>query len=70
MTDAELIKLAAKAAAINLVKDPSGVWRDCTGMPPAFNIFGAKPWNPLTDDGGTAIGGEVEHEHQHYLWLC
>ncbi len=50
MTDAELIELAAKAAAINAVKDPSGVWRDCTGMPPAFNILDAKPWNPLTDD--------------------
>jgi len=51
MTDAELIELAAKAAAINAVKDPNGVWRDCTGMPPAFNILDAKPWNPLTNDG-------------------
>jgi len=51
MTDAELIELAAKAAAINAVKDPSGVWRDCTGMPPAFNILDVKPWNPLTNDG-------------------
>lgn len=50
MTDAELIELAAKAAAINAVKDQNNVWRDCTGMPPSSNIFDAKPWNPLTDD--------------------
>ena len=51
MTDSELIELAAKGARINLKKDLSGVWRDCTRLPPGFNIFDAKPWNPLEDDG-------------------
>jgi hypothetical protein len=51
MTDSELIELAAKASRINAVKDLSGVWRNCTRMPPGFNIFDAKPWNPITDDG-------------------
>jgi len=51
MDDSELIALAAKGARINVKKDPYGVWRNCTGLPPAFNIFGAKPWNPLEDDG-------------------
>ena len=51
MDDSELIELAAKGARINAKKDPYGVWRNCTGLPPAFNIFGAKPWNPLEDDG-------------------
>ena len=51
MTDSELIELAAKGARINAKKDLSGVWRNCTRMPPGFCIFGAKPWNPLEDDG-------------------
>ena len=51
MTDSELIDLAAKGARINLKKDLSGVWRNCTRMPPGFCIFDAKPWNPITDDG-------------------
>jgi len=51
MVHSELIELAAKGARINAVKDPNGVWRNCTGMPPGFNIFDAKPWNPLEDDG-------------------
>jgi len=51
MTDSELIDLAAKAARINVKKDLSGVWRNCTRMPPGFNIFDAEPWNPLEDDG-------------------
>jgi len=51
MTDADLIELAAKAASINAVKDQNNVWRDCSGMPPAFNILDAKPWNPLANDG-------------------
>jgi len=51
MTDSELIDLAAKAARINVKKDLSGVWRNCTRMPPGFNIFAAEPWNPLEDDG-------------------
>jgi len=51
MTDTELIELAAKGARINAIKDPNGVWRNCTRLPPGFNIFDAKPWNPITDDG-------------------
>lgn len=51
MTDTELIELAAKGARINAIKDPNGVWRNCTRMPPGFNILDAKPWNPITDDG-------------------
>jgi len=51
MTDTELIELAAKGARINVKKDLSGVWRNCTRLPPGFNIFDAKPWNPLKDDG-------------------
>jgi hypothetical protein len=51
MTDTELIELAAKGARINAIKDPNGVWRNCTRLPPGFNIFDAKPWNPLEDDG-------------------
>jgi hypothetical protein len=51
MTDSELIELAAKGARINAIKDPNGVWRDCTRLPPGFNIFEAKPWNPIYDNG-------------------
>jgi hypothetical protein len=51
MVDSELIELAAKGARINAIKDPNGVWRNCTRLPPGFNIFDAKPWNPITDDG-------------------
>jgi hypothetical protein len=51
MDDRELLRLAAKAAGIEAVKDPSGVMRDCTGSNPLMNIFSAPEWNPLTDDG-------------------
>ena len=51
MDDSELIDLAAKGARINVKKDLSGVWRNCTRMPPGFCIFDAEPWNPITDDG-------------------
>ena len=51
MDDSELIELAAKGARINAIKDPNGVWRNCTRMPPGFCIFDAEPWNPITDDG-------------------
>jgi len=51
MVHSELIELAAKGARINAIKDPNGVWRKCTRLPPGFNIFEAKPWNPITDDG-------------------
>lgn len=51
MTDSELIDLAAKGARINVKKDLSGVWRNCTRMPPGFCIFDAEPWNPLENDG-------------------
>jgi hypothetical protein len=51
MNDRELLKDAAKAAGINLVFDPDGWPRDCTGMAPAMNVFSAKLWNPIDDDG-------------------
>ena len=51
MVHSELIELAAKGARINVKKDLSGVWRNCTRMPPGFCIFDADPWNPLEDDG-------------------
>jgi len=50
-TDKELLELAAKAAGIKALRSPDGVLRDCTGGDPMMNIFAAKPWNPLTDDG-------------------
>ena len=49
--DKEELKLAAKAGGIKLLFDPTGVPRDCTGMDPLMNIFAAKPWNSLEDDG-------------------
>ena len=49
--DRDELVWAAKAAGIKLVFDPNGVPRDCTGMEPAMNIFSAKVWNPLVDDG-------------------
>ncbi len=51
MTDKQLLKDAAKAAGIKLVFDSYGLPRDCTGMEPAMNIFSAKVWNPIDDDG-------------------
>lgn len=50
-TDRELLELAAKAAGIKALRGPDGIMRDCTGCDPAMNIFAAKPWHPLTDDG-------------------
>ena len=54
MTDRELLELAAKAGGIKVLRDPHGVWRNCTGLDPAMNIFAAPQWNPLTDDGDNA----------------
>jgi hypothetical protein len=51
MSDKELLKDAAKAAGIKLVFDADGFPRNCTGMEPAMNIFAAKLWNPIDDDG-------------------
>ena len=51
MSDRELLKFAAKAAGIEAIRDPNGVWRNCTGFDPAMNVFAGVPWNPLTDDG-------------------
>jgi hypothetical protein len=51
MNDKELLEFAAKAAGIKALKSPDGILRDCTGGDPMMNIFAAKPWNPLTDDG-------------------
>jgi hypothetical protein len=51
MTDKELLEMAAKAAGINALRSPDGILRDCTVGHPMMNIFAAKPWNPLTDDG-------------------
>lgn len=54
MDDKELLILAAKAAksaGIELIIDPFGVMRDCTGFRHEMNIFAAPAWNPLNDDG-------------------
>ncbi len=51
MSDKQLLQDAAKAAGIKLVFDPDGLPRDCTDMEPAMNIFSAKVWNPIDDDG-------------------
>lgn len=51
MIDKQLLKDAAKAGGIKLLFGPYGVPRDCTGMEPAMNLFSAKVWNPLIDDG-------------------
>ena len=51
MTDRDLLGLAAKAAGIKALRSPDGILRDCSGFDPMMNIFAAKPWNPLTDDG-------------------
>ena len=50
-TDRDLLQLAAKAAGIKLQFDSHGLPRNCTDMAPAFNIFAAKLWNPIDDDG-------------------
>ena len=50
-TERDLLCLAAKAAGIKLVFDPDGLPRNCTDRPPAMNIFTARLWNPLEDDG-------------------
>ena len=51
MSDRELLELAAKAAGIDLVYDPIGRPRDCTGLSLEMNIYAAPWWNPLTHDG-------------------
>lgn len=56
----ELLKLAAKAAGIDALHDPQGVLRDCTGFHESMNIFAAKPWNPLTDDGDALRLADIE----------
>jgi hypothetical protein len=50
MSDRTLLELAAKAAGIKALRDPHGVWRDCTGFDPALNIFAGESWNPLESD--------------------
>jgi hypothetical protein len=47
MTDRELLKWAAKAIGIDLVFDPYGVARNCSGMHEAMNVYCASAWNPL-----------------------
>lgn len=51
MTDRELLELAAKAAGMEVTFYPDGICRDVTGFHPAQNIFAAKIWNPIGDDG-------------------
>jgi hypothetical protein len=51
MTDRELLELAAKAAGVELIQMPPGVYRNATGAKPENNAFGLPTWNPLTDDG-------------------
>ena len=75
MTDRELLKDAAKVAGIELVFGPYGVPRDCTGMEPAMNIFSAKVWNPLIDDGdalrlAVKLGISVSQEMRNGCVFC
>lgn len=51
MSDREMLELAAKAAGIELIQMPPGVYRNATGAKPENNAFGLPTWNPLTDDG-------------------
>lgn len=51
MNDRELLEAAAKAAGIEVLQDPNGVWRNVTGFHPSMNIFAGSAWNPITDDG-------------------
>lgn len=51
MNDKELLEYAAKAVGIEITYHPDGVCRDVTGLHPLQNIFSAKTWAPLTDDG-------------------
>lgn len=50
MTDRELLEKAAKAAGMHVLCI-DGAMRDCTGSHPSMNVYVAKFWNPLTDDG-------------------
>ena len=51
MSNKQLLKDAAKAAGINLVFDPEGLPRDGDNRPAAMNVYSAKLWNPIDDDG-------------------
>ena len=51
MSDRELLELAAKAAGVELIEMPPGVYRNATGAKPENNAFGFPTWNPLTNDG-------------------
>jgi hypothetical protein len=51
MTEQQEFELVARAAGIKLLRDPGGIYRDCTGLYPESNIFGAPIWNPKLDDG-------------------
>ena len=51
MTNRELLEFAAKAAGVELIQMPPGVYRNATGAKPENNAFGLPTWNPLTDDG-------------------
>ena len=50
-TDRELVELAAKAAGVELIQMPPGVYRNAAGAKPENNAFGLPTWNPLADDG-------------------
>lgn len=49
-TDRELLELAAMASGIEATWH-DGILRNTTGFHPSMNIYCAKKWNPLTDDG-------------------
>lgn len=51
MTEQQEFELVARAVGIELVRDPDGILRDCTGSHPLMNIFACPVWNPKTDDG-------------------
>jgi hypothetical protein len=69
-TDRELLVLAAKAAGIKALQCPDGIWRYCAGLDPMFNIFAAKQWNPLTDDGDAlrlSVALRINLEHAGHI---
>ena len=51
MSDRKMLELAAKAAGVELIQMPPGVYRNATGAKPENNAFGLPTWNPITDDG-------------------
>ena len=77
MSDREMLELAAKAAGVELIQMPPGVYRNATGAKPENNAFGLPTWNPITDNGDALRLAVNLHLHygintdilNHYLAL-